>query len=115
MPRPNPFSTLTPDAKRVYEKITAKRGQMRGGPFASLMHHPALAEKVGDLGEFRRFGRIGHGADRVDEAGLQPAGPVLQPMVASVLNVRRRRHRDERARTGCLDGCPEATDERRHA
>lgn len=53
---PDPFSTLTPDAKRVYEKITAKRGQMRGGPFASLMHHPALAEKVGDLGEFLRFG-----------------------------------------------------------
>jgi len=53
---PDPFSTLTPDAKLVYDKITAKRGQMRGGPFASLMHHPALAEKVGDLGEFLRFG-----------------------------------------------------------
>ena len=53
---PDPLSTLTPDAKRVYEKITAKRGQMRGGPFASLMHHPELAEKVGDLGEYLRFG-----------------------------------------------------------
>ena len=53
---PDPLSTLTPDAKRVYDKITAKRGQMRGGPFASLMHHPALAEKVGDLGEYLRFG-----------------------------------------------------------
>jgi len=52
---PDPFSTLTPDAKRVYDKITAKRGQMRGGPFASLMHHPALAEKVGDS-EYLRFG-----------------------------------------------------------
>src|SRR3989454_9453016 len=29
---------------------------MSGGPFASLMPHPALAEKVGDLGEFLRFG-----------------------------------------------------------
>jgi 4-carboxymuconolactone decarboxylase len=53
---PDPLSTLAPDAKRVYDKITAKRGQMKGGPFASLMHHPALAEKVGDLGEYLRFG-----------------------------------------------------------
>jgi 4-carboxymuconolactone decarboxylase len=52
---PDPLDTLTPEAKRVYDKITAKRGQMRGGPFASLMHHPALAEKVGDLGEYLRF------------------------------------------------------------
>jgi len=42
---PDPLSTLTPDAKRVYDKITAKRGQMKGGPYASLMHHPELAEK----------------------------------------------------------------------
>jgi len=53
---PDPLSTLTADARRVYDKITAKRGQMKGGPFASLMHHPALAEKVGDLGEYLRFG-----------------------------------------------------------
>jgi 4-carboxymuconolactone decarboxylase len=53
---PDPLSTLTPDAKRVFDKITAKRGQMRGVPFASLMHHPALAEKVRDLGEYLRFG-----------------------------------------------------------
>src|SRR6267142_6625036 len=53
---PDPLSTLTPDARRVYDKIAAKRGQMKGGPFASLMHHPALAEKVGDLGEYLRFG-----------------------------------------------------------
>ena len=53
---PDPISSLTQDAKRVYDKITAKRGAMRGGPYASLMHHPALAEKVGDLGESLRFG-----------------------------------------------------------
>jgi 4-carboxymuconolactone decarboxylase len=51
---PDPFDTLSPDAKRVYDKISAKRGAIRG-PFASLMHHPALAERVGDLGEFLRF------------------------------------------------------------
>ena len=52
---PDPLDTLTPEAKQVYDKITAKRGAVRG-PFASLMHHPALAERVGDLGEYLRFG-----------------------------------------------------------
>jgi 4-carboxymuconolactone decarboxylase len=52
---PDPLDSLTPEAKRVYDKITAKRGAVRG-PFASLMHHPALAERVGDLGEYLRFG-----------------------------------------------------------
>lgn len=52
---PDPLDTLTPEARRVYDKITAKRGAVRG-PFASLMCHPALAERVGDLGEFLRFG-----------------------------------------------------------
>jgi 4-carboxymuconolactone decarboxylase len=51
---PDPLDTLSPEAKRVYDKISAKRGAIRG-PFASLMHHPALAERVGDLGEFLRF------------------------------------------------------------
>ena len=52
---PDPFDALTPEGKRVYDKIAAKRGAIRG-PFAALMHHPALAERVGDLGEFLRFG-----------------------------------------------------------
>src|SRR2546422_7620290 len=52
---PDSLDTLTPEAKRVYDKITAKRGAVRG-PFASLMHHPVLAERVGDLGEYLRFG-----------------------------------------------------------
>ena len=42
---PDPPDTLSPEAKQVYDKITAKRGAVRG-PFASLMHHPALAERV---------------------------------------------------------------------
>jgi 4-carboxymuconolactone decarboxylase len=50
-----PDLSLSPDAKAILDKISAKRGPMRGGPYASLMHHPALAEKVGDLGEFLRF------------------------------------------------------------
>jgi 4-carboxymuconolactone decarboxylase len=36
---PDPLDALEPDARRVYEKITVKRGAVRG-PFASLMHHP---------------------------------------------------------------------------
>jgi 4-carboxymuconolactone decarboxylase len=52
---PDPLDTLSPEARRVYDKISAKRGAIRG-PFASLMHHPALAERVGDLGEYLRFG-----------------------------------------------------------
>jgi len=52
---PDPLATLTPDARRIYDKITAKRGAVRG-PFASLMCHPALAERVGALGEYLRFG-----------------------------------------------------------
>ncbi|HXD96032.1 MAG TPA: hypothetical protein VN646_05800, partial [Candidatus Acidoferrum sp.] len=51
---PDPLDALEPDARRVYEKITVKRGAVRG-PFASLMHHPVLAERVGDLGEYLRF------------------------------------------------------------
>jgi 4-carboxymuconolactone decarboxylase len=52
---PDPIDTLTPEARRVYDKISSRRGAIRG-PFASLMHHPALAEKAGDLGEYLRFG-----------------------------------------------------------
>jgi 4-carboxymuconolactone decarboxylase len=52
---PDLLDTLTPDARQVYEKIAARRGAVRG-PFAPLMHHPALAERVGDLGEYLRFG-----------------------------------------------------------
>jgi 4-carboxymuconolactone decarboxylase len=52
---PDALASPTPEAKKVYEKISAKRGAVRG-PFASLIHHPAVAEKVGDLGECLRFG-----------------------------------------------------------
>ena len=52
---PDPLATLDARGQRVYDKISAKRGAIRG-PFAALMHHPDLAERVGDLGEFLRFG-----------------------------------------------------------
>lgn len=51
---PDPLDSLTPEAQRVYDRIKARRGALRG-PYAPLMHHPPLAEKVGDLGEYLRF------------------------------------------------------------
>ncbi len=45
---------LGPDAQKTHDKIVAKRGAIRG-PYAPLMHHPALAERVADLGEYLRF------------------------------------------------------------
>jgi 4-carboxymuconolactone decarboxylase len=51
----DPIDSLPSEARRVYEKIAAKRGAVRG-PFASLMHDPELALRVGDLGEYLRFG-----------------------------------------------------------
>ena len=45
---------LSSEAQAVYDRITAKRGKI-GGPYAPLMHHPALAEHLGSLGEYLRF------------------------------------------------------------
>ena len=45
------------------------------------------------LGEPRRLLRVGHRADRVDEAVLQPAAPVLQACVARFLRGRARPRR----------------------
>jgi len=51
---PDVIGSLSPEAQKVYDRIKAKRGAIRG-PYAPLMHHPALAGLVGDLGEFLRF------------------------------------------------------------
>ena len=51
---PDILGTLDPAAQKVYERIAAKRGKIRG-PYVPLMHHPALAERVADLGEYLRF------------------------------------------------------------
>jgi 4-carboxymuconolactone decarboxylase len=51
---PDVLGALDPDAQKVYERIAAKRGKIRG-PYVPLMHHPALAEQVGGLGEYLRF------------------------------------------------------------
>jgi 4-carboxymuconolactone decarboxylase len=51
---PDVIGSLSPEAQKIYDRIKAKRGAV-GGPYAPLMHHPALAGLVGDLGEFLRF------------------------------------------------------------
>jgi 4-carboxymuconolactone decarboxylase len=51
---PDVLGSLDPAARKIYERIAAKRGKIRG-PYAPLMHHPALAGRVADLGEYLRF------------------------------------------------------------
>src|SRR6266545_1903517 len=52
---PDILGSLGPDAQKVHDRISAKRGRV-GGPYAPLMHHPPLAERMADLGEYLRFG-----------------------------------------------------------
>jgi len=74
---PDILGALTPDAQKVYDRITAKRGKI-GGPYVPLMHHPALAEHVADLGEYLRFGSTLPG-DLRELAILITARHVTQP------------------------------------
>jgi 4-carboxymuconolactone decarboxylase len=74
---PDTLAALSPEAQKVYERITAKRGRI-GGPFAPLMHHPALAERVADLGEYLRFASTLPG-DLRELAILITARHVAQP------------------------------------
>jgi 4-carboxymuconolactone decarboxylase len=74
---PDILGSLPPDAQKVYDRITAKRGKI-GGPYAPLMHHPALAERVADLGEYLRFGSTLPG-DLRELAILITARHVAQP------------------------------------
>lgn len=74
---PDPLRALSPEAQHVYERIAAKRGALRG-PYAPLMHHPALAERVGDLGEYLRFASTLPGDVR-EMAILITARAVSQP------------------------------------
>ncbi len=73
----DPLDSLDPEAQKVYDKIVARRGQLRG-PYAPLMHHPALAEPVADLGEYLRFKSVLPGDIR-EMAILIVACAVSQP------------------------------------
>jgi 4-carboxymuconolactone decarboxylase len=74
---PDPLDTLTPEAKRVYDKITSRRGAVRG-PFASLMHAPPLAQRGGERGEYQPVGSTLPGDIR-ELAVLITARAVSQP------------------------------------
>src|SRR2546426_512027 len=53
-PLPDILGSLEAEAKKVYARIASKRGRI-GGPFAALMHHPPLAERVAAVGEYLRY------------------------------------------------------------
>jgi 4-carboxymuconolactone decarboxylase len=74
---PDILGSLDLAAQKVYERIAAKRGKIRG-PYVPLMHHPALAERVADLGEYLRFGSTLPG-DLRELAILITARHVAQP------------------------------------
>src|SRR6266481_4994407 len=74
---PDILGSLPPDAQKVYDRITAKRGKV-GGPYVPLMHHHAIAERVSDLGEYLRFGSTLPG-DLRELAILISARHVAQP------------------------------------
>jgi 4-carboxymuconolactone decarboxylase len=74
---PDVIDSLSPEAQKVYDRIKAKRGAIRG-PYAPLMHHPVLAGLVGDLGAFLRFDGALPG-DLRELAILMTARAVAQP------------------------------------
>ena len=45
---------LDEQGRAAYDRIASTRGSVRG-PFGVLLHHPALGERVGEVGEFIRF------------------------------------------------------------
>ena len=48
--------TMTPDQRKVYDKIVAgKRGRIQG-PLRAALHNPDLAERWSALGELLRYG-----------------------------------------------------------
>jgi 4-carboxymuconolactone decarboxylase len=51
-------STLSPEDRLRYDRMVARRksqGAGFGGPYAALMNHPQLCEKIEDLGYYLKF------------------------------------------------------------
>jgi len=51
-------STLSPDDRAIYGRMVERRkaqGAGFGGPYATLMNHPQLCEKIEDLGYYLKF------------------------------------------------------------
>ena len=52
---------------------------------------PAHGANAGnELGESRRLGGVSHRADRIDQIRVEPATPVLEPVLERVLGIGRR-------------------------
>lgn len=62
---------LPAEAQQAWDMIAGARGSVRG-PFAMLIHHPALAQGVAALGEYLRFNGTLSGAER--ELAILAAG-----------------------------------------
>ena len=54
--------------------------------------------------EQRRIGRVGHRANRVEQAGLEPAAPILKAPVRGVVRVGKHGSGQHRARAARFDG-----------
>ena len=64
--RLDPITTaenLPPDARAAFDRIVESRGEV-SRPFQLLLHSPALAERVAELGHFVRFGSSLRDRDR---------------------------------------------------
>lgn len=65
-PRLDPITTaedLPPESRAAADRIVASRGEV-SRPFQLLLHSPALAERVAELGHLVRFGSSLHDRDR---------------------------------------------------
>jgi 4-carboxymuconolactone decarboxylase len=62
---------LDAEGRAVHDRIAGTRGALRG-PYGVLLHHPALADRVGALGEQLRFRSGLPGAER--ELAILTAG-----------------------------------------
>ena len=54
---------LDSEGQAAYDRIAASRGAVRD-PFATFLHHPALAVRVAAVGEQLRFHSVLPGRDR---------------------------------------------------
>ena len=68
---------MSPEGQQAYDAITASRGRIVG-PFAALLYHPALAEKVAAVGEQLRFHSMLSGAER--ELAILTAGREVEAL-----------------------------------
>jgi 4-carboxymuconolactone decarboxylase len=68
---------LDPEGQGAFDRIAAARGAVRD-PFATLLHHPLVAERVAAVGELLRFHSVLDGADR--ELAILTAGREVEAL-----------------------------------